>query len=94
MVVRGESEDDVLRTILINITHSSPSLAIMVCVVTAVTLSLVSLACLAVMFRTNLQVWLHSQYNFRLAGKHPPDQAIYDAFVSYSVQVGIYFSCM
>jgi len=64
----------------------SPSLAIMVCVVTAVTLSLVSLACLAVMFRTNLQVWLHSQYNFRLAGKHPPDQAIYDAFVSYSVQ--------
>ena len=89
-MVRGESEDDVLSTILIN--NYSLSLPITVCVVTAVTLCLLSLTCLVLVFRTNLQVWLHSQYNIRLSGKQQPAQFIYDAFVSYSVQVGTVLS--
>ena len=65
---------------------------ITVCVVTALTLCLLTISCLLLVFRSNLQVWLHSHYNIRLSGKHQPAQVIYDAFVSYSVQVGTLFT--
>ena len=61
---------------------------ITVCVVTALTLCLLTVSCLLLVFRTNLQVWLHSHYNFRLSAPPQPTKSIYDAFVGYSVQVG------
>jgi len=51
-----------------------------------VCLVLVTSSCLVFVFRTPLQVWLHSRYGTRLSGENKNNDFLYDAFVSYSVR--------